>query len=115
MTGQFPLRMKYEVAIEVIEIFYSNRNRNVNEECYVKWYPTMYVEQSAIHFNNDLEKHLHVFLEDLLIIHVRCPFLMMMMMMMKSAFAPLWGLQRQCFSCCNYPLLRLQQGANPAS
>ncbi len=36
-------------------------------------------------------------------------------MMMNSAFATLWGLQRQCFSFRNYPLLRLQQGANPAS
>ncbi len=35
--------------------------------------------------------------------------------MMNSAFAPLWGLQRQCFSFRNYPLLRLQQGANPAT
>ncbi len=38
-----------------------------------------------------------------------------MMMMMNSAFAPLWGLQTQCFSFRNYPLLRLQQGANPAT
>ncbi len=36
------------------------------------------------------------------------------MMMMNSAFAPLWGLQRQCFSFRNYPLPRLQQDANPA-
>ncbi len=36
-------------------------------------------------------------------------------LMMNSAFAPSWGLQRQCFSFRNYPLLRLQQGANPAS
>ncbi len=35
--------------------------------------------------------------------------------MMNSAFAPLWGLQRQCFRFRNYPLLRLQQGANPPS
>ncbi len=36
-------------------------------------------------------------------------------MMMNFAFAPLWGLQRECFSFRNYPLLRLQQGDNPAA